>query len=353
MAASREHTGALVARPLHIAMMSQSPRAPARKSAPGPSVARLLVFVVVCVRAVAPFCPPALVRREAAETSGRGTAGCCGLEPPRYRKRRAGDVVLGSAPGDEARGGGASLGDEAWPFQSPDQAAAGGMADDSTVTLQRLAAAIREEGASIEAREEARAGRKRRLFRPRGGPASQIPQYGRVSVIEPSREHTASIIWFHDSPPGSSPQRWERRLRALELGWCRLVIPSGFQSSRPRSTLSRLVRRGEQRVWFDDDTDRGLASSLQYLQALVAQEVKSGIAPDRIILGGVGQGGSIAILGGLLLNARLGGVVALGSGLPETVALIPSQESASTPFLCWVPPEVRVCVCVCVCVFLC
>jgi hypothetical protein len=314
----------------------------------GCRAARLLVFVAVCVRAVAPFCPPAwhntLDRREVRACAHRPGRGAPRLRPTRRRAEQRWGVSAaldGTVPDDEAGGRGAPAFD-AWSAAVYGGRDIGSMADDSTVTLQRLAAAIQEEGASIEAREEAKASRKRRLFRPRRLPASKIPQYGPVTVVEPSSlEHTASVIWFHDSPPGSSsaPRRWEKRLRALKLGWCRIVIPSGFQSSRPRSTLNKLVRRGEQRLWFEEDSDHGLASSLQYLQALVAREVKSGIPPDRIILAGVGQGGSIAVLGGLLLNARLGGVVAVAAHLPETVALTPTPESASTPILCWVPPQ--------------
>jgi hypothetical protein len=45
------------------------------------------------------------------------------------------------------------------------------------------------------------------LFLPRPA-APAIPQYGAVSVVEPSRQHTAIIIWL-DAPPGSasSPER--------------------------------------------------------------------------------------------------------------------------------------------------
>jgi len=124
----------------------------------------------------------------------------------------------------------------------------------------------------------------------------------------------------------------------MDLGWCRILIPSGFHVERERTLLEKLVRRRDPRHWYAEGSDRGLAASLQYVQTLVAREVQNGVAPDRIMIGGVGQGADIAVLTGLLLNARLGGVLSLAAHLPETIAFVPSPESAATPFLCWVPP---------------
>ena len=221
-------------------------------------------------------------------------------------------------------------------------AAPGAAADEySTATLQRLAAALQEEGSAISAEEEARAGGRRRpLFRRRHRQeaAGNIPEYGKVLVLEASTQHSATIIWLHDEK--CSPRRWKRRLDAMGLSWCRVVIPAGFEApSKKTSTLGKLLGLRAPSVWFEEASDYGLASSLEYIQALVAQEVKRGIAPDRIVIAGAGQGGDVAVLTGLLLTARLGGVVSLAAHLPQTIALLPSPESAATPFLCWVPPQ--------------
>ena len=127
-----------------------------------------------------------------------------------------------------------------------------------------------------------------------------------------------------------------------------LAVPASCLSGRAcsqrseqstSSTLGKLLGLRAPSVWFEEASDYGLASSLEYIQALVAQEVKRGIAPDRIVIAGAGQGGDVAVLTGLLLTARLGGVVSLAAHLPQTIALLPSPESAATPFLCWVPPQ--------------
>jgi len=316
-----------------------------------------LVLLAVCIETVATFRPGPT--RGAAPVSGtastmtcgrcapgfaaldseRSRLHCAGVRPICGARRRAGITALSSEPSagsDTREGPGDSLGDSGWGWDEPIQLAGGGVPDSSTVTLQRLSAALQEEGASIEAREDARSGgRKRRLFRPRLA-APAIPQYGAVSVVEPTRQHTATIIWLHDAPPGSasSPRRWQRRLQRLNLGWCRIVIPSGFKVERQRTLLEKLVRRRDPRHWYEEGSDRGLSASLQYVQTLVAREVQNGVAPDRIMIAGVGQGADVAVLTGLLLNARLGGVLPLAAHLPETIALVPSPESAATPFLC-------------------
>ena len=315
-------------------LVDGAPAAPvfgSRAAARGPVTApTLALLLAMCIETVAPFCSPPLSCTSASSAApgsinfgscaapvsaplafDRSRRCCTGLRPILGRGRLAGITALGSS----------------------------GVPDSSTITLQRLYEKLLEEGASIEAREDARSGgRKRRLFRPRPA-APAIPQYGEVSVLEPTRKHTATIIWLHDTPPGSasSPKRWKRRLGRMDLGWCRILIPAGLHVERER-TLLEMVRRRDPRHWYAEGSDRGLAASLQYVQTLVAREVESGVAPDRIMIGGVGQGADIAVLTGLLLNARLGGVLSLAAHLPESIAFVPSPESAATPFLCWVPP---------------
>lgn len=328
---------------------------------------RTLLFLALCIKTVAPFCPvpagtyawfsPTVLhsgvyasRGSVSHFASRGLA-CRQLSLASDRLttipcQRASVVTpLDAGFNDRSDIGGADR-DSEGAGNGADRRAIFDLAarerDDSTVTLQRLSAELQEEQSSIEAREDLRSGgRKRPLFRQRQARVSAMPEYGQVRVIEPTRQHTATIIWLHDAPPGSksSPKRWEKRLRAMDLGWCRIVIPTGFHVPRPRSLLDKLVRRGEQRQWFEESSDYGLATSLQYMQTLVGREAQSGIAPDRIMIGGVGQGADIAVLAGLLLNARLGGVISLGAHLPETIALLPSSESVSTPFLCWISPQ--------------
>jgi len=323
-----------------------------------------LLVVALCVKAVAPFCPVSTggtsactfivldvgCWRAVAPVASRGWGVRCRRLPLAgdwstavpcrivVAPLKAGISELSGFVGAGGSGGGTESREDSWRGTFDERT----QRDDSTVTLQQLSAELQEEQSSIEAREEVRSGgRKRKLFRPRQTRVATMPEYGQVRVIEPTRQHTATIIWFHDAPreSKSSPKRWEKRLRAMDLGWCRIVMPTGFQVLRPRSLLDRLMSRGKQLQWFEESSDYGLGTSLQYMQTLVAREVQSGIAPDRVMIGGAGQGADIAVLAGLLLNARLGGVISLGAHLPETIALQPSPESVATPFLCWISPQ--------------
>jgi predicted esterase len=129
---------------------------------------------------------------------------------------------------------------------------------------------------------------------------------------------------LHDAANGreGSARTWAKRLKALDLPWCKLVVPSGFPSGS-----------GGARCWFEPGSDAGLHATVEYLHALVGAELAAGVPPWRIVVGGAGAGGTAALLLALLLDCRLGGAVALGAGLPRTVALEPSAASGRTPVL--------------------
>lgn len=57
----------------------------------------------------------------------------------------------------------------------------------------------------------------------------------------------------------------------------------------------------------------GTAESIAYVDDLIAAEVKAGIPPERIIVGGFSQGGHIALKTALQHPTRLAGCVALST----------------------------------------
>ena len=73
------------------------------------------------------------------------------------------------------------------------------------------------------------------------------------------------------------------------------------------------------RAWYDimglaidRDQDRdGIAASLAAVNALIDQQLASGIAPGRLVLAGFSQGGAIALRCGLARADGLAGIVAL------------------------------------------
>jgi len=94
-------------------------------------------------------------------------------------------------------------------------------------------------------------------------------------------------------------------------------------------------------AWYDIRSDdiaeaqdaEGIRESQCAVDALIAQEITSGIAPSHIFLAGFSQGGAIALHCGLRCEQRLGGILALSTYLPlaETVVAEAPPSALETP----------------------
>lgn len=80
-------------------------------------------------------------------------------------------------------------------------------------------------------------------------------------------------------------------------------------TSQPPSALTRTGSDSHQDA-------AGIRASQTAVEALIAQEVENGIAPNNIILAGFSQGGAIVLHTALRQTAPLGGVMALSTYLP-------------------------------------
>lgn len=77
-------------------------------------------------------------------------------------------------------------------------------------------------------------------------------------------------------------------------------------------------------AWFDlmsldpkgPEDDKGIEKSRQVINQLIEDEIKNGIDPSRIVVGGFSQGGALALYTGLTCKHKLGGIVALSCWLP-------------------------------------
>lgn len=78
------------------------------------------------------------------------------------------------------------------------------------------------------------------------------------------------------------------------------------------------------RAWYDigyqdlalKEDEKGVRESQHLIEALIAQEVARGIAPEHLLLAGFSQGGAIALQTALRYPQRLAGVLALSTYLP-------------------------------------
>ena len=77
-------------------------------------------------------------------------------------------------------------------------------------------------------------------------------------------------------------------------------------------------------AWFDlksldpngAEDEKGIEKSKVIVEKFIEEEIKNGIEPSRIILGGFSQGGALALYTMLTNKHKLGGLIALSCWLP-------------------------------------
>ncbi|MGL5290505.1 MAG: alpha/beta hydrolase [Vibrionaceae bacterium] len=157
-------------------------------------------------------------------------------------------------------------------------------------------------------------------------------------VIEPKGQATAVVIWLHglgDSGAGFAPV-----VPALGL-------PADHQIRFifPHAPEQAVTLNGGyiMRAWYDiksmDLHNRadlnGVIASEQLINALINEQIASGISSKRIVLAGFSQGGLMSLFTGLRCEHPLAGIMALSCYLPSGDAL-PAQLSSKnrhTPIL--------------------
>lgn len=142
-------------------------------------------------------------------------------------------------------------------------------------------------------------------------------------TLESGKQPRHSIIWLHGL--GADGHDFVPIVDELDLpASVRYLFPHAPE--RPVTINGGFIMR----AWYDIATSdigarqdaAGIRSSQAAVEALIAQEVARGIAPDNIFLAGFSQGGAIALHTALRHGEKLAGVLALSTYLPlaETVA---------------------------------
>ncbi|KAK9383828.1 Phospholipase/carboxylesterase/thioesterase [Kockiozyma suomiensis] len=135
------------------------------------------------------------------------------------------------------------------------------------------------------------------------------------------KKHTATVIFMHGL--GDSGNGW----RFLAEEYRKLKVLDHVKFVFPNAPVQRVtVNFGmEMPSWFDltsfdkiesQEDSQGMWKSVDRLKAFVADEVKEGISPDRIVIGGFSQGCAISLLAGLTTDAKYAGVVGLSGFIP-------------------------------------
>jgi phospholipase/carboxylesterase len=140
----------------------------------------------------------------------------------------------------------------------------------------------------------------------------------------------AAVIWLHGL--GADGHDFESIVPHL-----RLSIPVRYVF--PHAPLRPVTVNGGyvMRAWHDiaafdrslGEDQAGILDSAQHLEALIAREIRNGIAPHRIVLAGFSQGGAIALHTGLRYPLRLAGILALSTYLPLATTLAAEAAAAN------------------------
>ncbi|KAL8622445.1 hypothetical protein ACOMHN_034110 [Nucella lapillus] len=135
-------------------------------------------------------------------------------------------------------------------------------------------------------------------------------------VVPPLKDHRATLIFLHGL--GDTGHAWAEELEMLKFQHIKIICPHApFQAV----TVNRRMRMPS---WFDvhgfgPDTTEDEASikkASQTLQNLIEEEEKNGISSNRIYIGGISQGGAVALYTAFAVDRPVGGVVALSTWLP-------------------------------------
>lgn len=155
-------------------------------------------------------------------------------------------------------------------------------------------------------------------------------------TLESAPNPTASVIWLHGL--GADGHDFAAIVPQLNLSGCRpirFIFPHA--PSMPVTINGGYVMP----AWYDilatdlvrREDAAGIRRSALAIEALIAQEVARGIAPENIVLAGFSQGCAMALHTGLRHGQTLAGILALSGYLPlaDTVASERSAANQATP----------------------
>lgn len=150
--------------------------------------------------------------------------------------------------------------------------------------------------------------------------------------IETGRQPSASVIWLHGL--GADGHDFEGLIPELHLPAqpvLRFVFPHA--PYRPVTINGGYVMR----AWYDIAmAERGFEQNAEHiresekiLQGLIENEIRRGIACERIVLAGFSQGGAVALHAGLRYPRPLAGILSLSAPVPFVERLMAEIHPAN------------------------
>uniref|UniRef100_A0A8C5T754 palmitoyl-protein hydrolase n=1 Tax=Malurus cyaneus samueli TaxID=2593467 RepID=A0A8C5T754_9PASS len=130
---------------------------------------------------------------------------------------------------------------------------------------------------------------------------------------------------------------WADALSSIRLPYVKYICPHA-----PRIPVT-LNMKMVMPSWFDlmgltpdaPEDEAGIKKAAESIKAIIEHEMKNGIPPNRIILGGFSQGGALSLYTALTCQHQLAGIVALSCWLPLHKAF--PQVPTGYPLTCVCP----------------
>ncbi|XP_038613789.1 acyl-protein thioesterase 2 isoform X1 [Tachyglossus aculeatus] len=143
-----------------------------------------------------------------------------------------------------------------------------------------------------------------------------VPLLADAVTVAGAERETAAVIFLHGL--GDTGHSWADALSSIRLPYIKYICPHA-----PRIPVT-LNMKMVMPSWFDlmglspdsPEDEAGIKKAAENIKALIEHEVKSGIPPDRIVLGGFSQGGALSLYTALTCPHQLAGIVALSCWLP-------------------------------------
>jgi phospholipase/carboxylesterase len=144
-----------------------------------------------------------------------------------------------------------------------------------------------------------------------------------------SHDVRGSVIWLHGL--GADGYDFAPVVDMLNLAQVRFILPHAPSMAVTRNNGYVMP------AWYDlyapsesqQEDLVGIRRSEDHLNSLVENEIKRGIASDKIVLAGFSQGGAIALHSATRYPKKLAGVLALSTYLPLKATLAKQAHAAN------------------------
>ncbi|XP_032041457.1 lysophospholipase-like protein 1 isoform X1 [Aythya fuligula] len=146
------------------------------------------------------------------------------------------------------------------------------------------------------------------------------------SVVLPAGRHSASLIFLHGSgDTGQGARTWIKQILNQDMAFQHIKVIYPTAPARPYTPMKGTFST----VWFDrykisndcPEHIESIDSMCRGLTELINDEIKNGIAKNRILIGGFSMGGGMAMHLAYRFHQDLAGVFALSSFLNKDSAV--------------------------------